>query len=408
MQRMHKKLKISCLISVVLLTLTCHDSFATEVPALVLNQIHPAVDITETRTNSAPKISFAQTDTVLRDRPIQVEKINLESETPKSNPLASKSGDRFDPITNEEPISLRIAQSTPQDSLGDTQPIDLTPVSLPRRAPSFDRFDRFQAGALYKLPAKMFFSLVVDNSVRLETNVFQTNSANSSDFVYRVLPNLTLGYALNKRTRIACNYFLLRDQYTEFNRPLSRNFQSVGFRIDHDVPLRGRANLSFGFFGRALFTNLDYLNDTFFNDLIPSVTLTKPIGRRTIAYASCLGQIRFKRMLNRYQEFDQFYSGGLVHRRGTWTFLLDNTLVSNFGRPIFRGGGNNQVFILTQEAARRIHHKIPLQVYLRGQEIFNVGAPLSPGFAGYNYRIFAGVRLTVAKPPIFPIKLKSR
>lgn len=306
-----------------------------------------------------------------------------------------------------------IAQSVPtdvtgSDPLGDEPTLDLTPVNLPRRNPSFDRFDQFKSGMLYRLPSKMFFTGVVDNSVRLETNVFQTNSRNSSDFIYRVLPNLTLGYALTKRTRVSANYFLLRDQYTKFDRPLSRTLQSVGFQVTHDVPLKDRANLSFGYFNRALFSSLDYIDDPpFLFDIIPSVTLTKPIGNNTIAYGSVLGQVRFRRMFDRYQEFDQFYSGGVVHRKGGWTFLADSTLASNFGRPIYRGGGNNQVIILTEEVARKINPRYPIQTYIRSQQIFNIGAPQSPGFAGFNYRIFGGIRVTVAKPPIFPIKLKD-
>lgn len=351
-------------------TLPCQASAEEETPLVVLNQIHPAM------------LPIATLD--------QIEESPEEA------------------ISAPEFKQLSIAQSVATDTLGDDQPLDLTPVSLPRRAPAFDRFDQFKAGMLYRLPSKMFFSAVVDNSVRLETNVFQTNSRNSSDFVYRLLPNITLGYALTKRTRVACNYFLLRDQYTEFNRPLSRTLQSVGFRIDHDVPLRNNANLSFGLFSRALFSSLDYIDDPpFLNDILPSVTLTKQFGRRTIAYASCLGQIRFRRFLNRYQEFDQFYSGGVVYRKGGWTFLGDGTLASNFGRPVYRGGPNNQVIILTQELARKVHHIAPLQTFIRSQEIFNMGAPQAPGFAGFNYRIFGGIRVTVSKPPIFPIKLKE-
>lgn len=350
--------------------LPCQASAEEETPLVVLNQIHPAMLPTAT--------------------------LDQIEESPE------------EAISAPEFKQLSIAQSVATDTLGDDQPLDLTPVSLPRRAPAFDRFDQFKAGMLYRLPSKMFFSAVVDNSVRLETNVFQTNSRNSSDFVYRLLPNITLGYALTKRTRVACNYFLLRDQYTEFNRPLSRTLQSVGFRIDHDVPLRNNANLSFGLFSRALFSSLDYIDDPpFLNDILPSVTLTKQFGRRTIAYASCLGQIRFRRFLNRYQEFDQFYSGGVVYRKGGWTFLGDGTLASNFGRPVYRGGPNNQVIILTQELARKVHHIAPIQTFIRSQEIFNMGAPQAPGFAGFNYRIFGGIRVTVSKPPIFPIKLKE-
>ena len=351
-------------------------------PPAVLSQIHPAIELDEPVADSDIKLS-------------------VEENEPEESEFLISSSD----LPDLAPIS--IAQSSPTDTLGDTQPIDLTPVSLPRRAPNFNRFDQFKGDLLYRLPGKMFFSCVAENSLRLETNVFQTRRDYSSDMVYRILPNINLGYALNKKTRISCNYFYLRDQYTKFNNPLSRDFHSIGYQIQRDVSLPRNINMTVGFFGRALFTNLDYFDDFFFNDLIPSVTLQKRVGMRSIVYASCLGQVRFRSMLSRYQEFDQFYSGGIVHRRGAWSFLADSTLASNFGRPILRGGGNNQVIILTQEAARQIHHRIPFQVFARGEEIFNVGAINSPGFAGFNYRIFGGIRLTIAKPAIFPIKLKG-
>ncbi len=373
---------------------SCQASEIEQPPLVVLNQIHPAMSVPVSKFE--PEESQETEEFEEDSAPL-----SLAQAIPSSSSTLIKGDVSL-------PGNFSIAQSVPSDSLGDDRPLDLTPVSLPRRAPAFDRFDQFKAGALYRLPSKIFFSAVVDNSVRLETNVFQTNSRNSSDLVYRVLPNITVGYALTKQTRVACNYFLLRDQYTEFNRPLSRTLQSVGFRVDHDVPLRNNANLSFGLFSRALFSSLDYIDDPpFLNDILPSVTLTKQYGRRTIAYASCLGQIRFRRMLSRYQEFDQFYSGGVVYRKGGWTFLGDGTLASNFGRPIYRGGPNNQVVILTQELARKIHHSVPIQTFIRSQEIFNIGAPAAPGFAGFNYRIFGGLRVSVSKPPIFPIKLKE-
>lgn len=400
-----------------ILTFSCQTAIAQEAPP-VLSTIHPPIQdvIASSSLSTASNNDNLETTNLLKpELKLESAKIKTDEILPKTEPnndspdaqIKSVSLNERNQVDGEKPVSLRIAQSTRVDSLGDTQPIDLTPVNLPRRAPSFDRFDRFNSSMLYHLPAKMFFSAVVDNSVRLETNVFQTNSRSSSDLVYRVLPNITVGYALDKKTRVSWNYFLLRDQYTKFNNPLSRDFHSTGWRIDRDFRLPKDYNLSVGFFGRALFANLDYLNETFFNDLIPSVTITKRVSPRAIAYGSCLGQIRFREMLHEYQEFDQFYSGGIVYRKRNWQVLADGTLVSNFGKPRLRGGKNNQIIILTQEIARKVHHRVPIQLFVRGQEIFNMGAPQSPGFAGFNYRIFGGFRVTVAKPPIFPIKLKG-
>jgi hypothetical protein len=308
-----------------------------------------------------------------------------------------------------------IAQSVPTDTTGgtgtgnDPRDFDLTPVSLPRRTPSFNRFEGMQSNALYFLPGRMFFSAIVDNSLRAETNVFQTNSRNRTDMIYRVLPNTTIGYALTRSTRVSANYFFLRDQYTKY-KLLDRNFHSVGFQIDQDLYSKPGMQVTAGFMGRALFATPDEFSSTFFNDLLPSITASKQIGQHAVVYGSVLGQIRFREVLNKFQEGDQFYSLGTTYRRGPWQGLLDFTLNNNFGNSNLRQGENNQVIILTEEIARRIPFlpKLPVDAYVRAQQIFNMGANSSPGYAGINTRIFGGIRAYVTKPVIFPVKLAGK
>ncbi len=310
-----------------------------------------------------------------------------------------------------------IAQSVPTDTTGgtgtgtgtDPRDFDLTPVSLPRRTPSFNRFEGMQSSALYFLPGRMFFSAIVDNSLRAETNVFQTNSRARTDMIYRVLPNTTIGYALTRSTRVSANYFFLRDQYTKY-KLLDRNFHSVGFQIDQDLYTKPGMQVTAGFMGRALFATPDEFSSTFFNDLLPSITASKQIGQHAVVYGSVLGQIRFREVLNKFQEGDQFYSIGTTYRRGPWQGLLDFTLNNNFGNSNLRQGENNQVIILTEEIARRIPFlpKLPVDAYVRAQQIFNMGANNSPGYAGINTRIFGGIRAYVTKPVIFPVKLAGK
>jgi hypothetical protein len=306
-----------------------------------------------------------------------------------------------------------IAQSVPTDTVGgsngDTRDFDLTPVSLPRRTPTFNRMEGFSANALYRLPGRLFFSALVDNSLRCETNVFQTKSHNKTDMIYRVLPNTTLGWALTRSTRVSANYFFLRDQYTKYAKTLDRNFHSVGFQIDQDLYNKNRTSVTLGFFGRALFTTPDEFSDQFFNDLIPSLTVTRQVGYSTVLYGSVLGQIRFREMLSKFQEGDQFYSFGAVHRKNRWTLLGDFTLNNNFGNSNLRQGENNQVIILTEELAYRLPKiKLPMDVYCRAQQIFNMGANNSPGYAGVNTRVFGGIRAFVSKPVVMPVKLAEK
>jgi hypothetical protein len=280
-------------------------------------------------------------------------------------------------------------------------------VQLPERGPQFTTFSTFQTAALYKLPAKMFFSAVVDNSLRLETNVYQTEKDHNADMVYRVFPNILLGYSVTPNTRIAGSYFTFQDQYTTQQEALSRNIQNFGWRVDHDIHITDRTTLTPGFFARTLLTKLNESASHDLTDLIPGVVLSHRVGYADVIYASVLGQLRWKNVFGEFQEGDQFYSIGSIMRRQLWTFWSDLTLNSNFGNQRLRQGQNNQVIILTLEAARQLSRRYPVQAFVQAQPIFNIGAS-SPGYAGFNFRLFGGIRVAVSKPSIFPVKLAAK
>ncbi len=284
-------------------------------------------------------------------------------------------------------LDPRLLAQITQQTVKDTLPIDLTPVRLPERG---NIFDTFRAGALYHLPARMFFDANVENTIRLETNVFSTLRNNRADCIYRVLPNCTLGYALGQRTRVSANYFFLRDTYA-INHILNRNIHSVGGRIDHDSPINDRTTATVGFFARELFST----DQPELNDLIPSMVLVRRAGASSVLYGSMLGQIRFRKVLGRYQEFDQFFSVGGIHRKRAWVFTGDCTYINNFGKRALRFGPNNYNFILTLEAARQISPRLPLAAFVRVEPIFNIGANQAQGFAGVNVRVFGGIRAEI-------------
>ncbi len=297
--------------------------------------------------------------------------------------------------------SATITQAT--EAAAGQLPIELTPVRLPERRSAGEAIDAIKTGFLYKLPARMFFNATVENSLRLETNVYQTAHHQRADMVYRILPNVTLGYNLTRRTSVAANYFFLRDQYTRNAHILSRNIQSAGIRLDHDIPINQRTNARVGLFWRELFVTHFH----WFNDMIPTASISRVVGYRGWVYATVMGQLRWIDWYKTFQEGDQFYSIGGVYRRGGWTFLHDTTLVTNFGKRQLRLGPNNQQFILTFEAAHPIVRHVPVVAFVRAQPIFNIGANEALGFAGYNFRIFGGLRAELNKPAIFPIKLRT-
>lgn len=287
----------------------------------------------------------------------------------------------------------------------DVQPIDLTPVRLPEKDNEFSTMQTFRTNALYKLPAKVFFNASVENSLRLETNVFQTQHNNQADMVYRVLPDVTLGYAFNKTTRVAANYFMFHDLYADHGSSLSRTVHSVGMRADKDFYINPRTIFTASVMNRNLFiSRIPTVNDT-----LPSVSITRRVGENAAVYGSVLGQIRMRDFLGgRFQEGDQFYSMGAVYRDTKWVASADATLIDNFGVGRLRFGPNsNHLIVLTMEGGRRLSQKIPITAFVRAQPIFNIGQEKRAGFAGFNFRLFGGLRMEVSKPALFPEKLKG-
>jgi hypothetical protein len=309
-------------------------------------------------------------------------------------------------------IALSLALCSPsafaQQNVGgsrDLQPIDLTPPRLPVKDNEFSTMQNMRINALYKLPAKMFFNANVENSLRLETNAFQTRHNQRADMVYRVLPNTTLGYSFDQKTRVSANYFYFHDLYADHGSSLSRNVHSISLRGDRDFYLNPTTVLTTSIQNRELFIT----KNPALNDILPSVALSHRVGDNTVLYGSVLGQIRMRDFLGgRFQEGDQFYSLGSVYSNNKWIASADATLIDNFGKGKLRfGPDSNHIIVLTMEGGRRLSQTIPVVAFVRAQPIFNIGAA-NAGFAGFNMRLFGGLRFEVSKPSLFPRDLKSK
>lgn len=313
-------------------------------------------------------------------------------------------------LVNTQMERVPIAQAVPGATITDTgvttaapQAFDLTPVKLPERQSAYGSMQSVRTSLLYYLPPKMFFNAQVENSLRLETNAFQTSSHNKPDMVYRILPNVNLGYAPTPTTRISANYFFFRDQYTVHARTLSHNIHSVGLRGDKDFILSKRDTLTASMFARELFiSNFDELSD-----LLPSVTYVHRVNPTTAMYGSAVGQLRWRNVLSNWQEGDTFFSVGAVKRTPSYELLFDTTLIDNYGRPALRSGvANNHVMVVSLQAGHKISQRLPLTAFVRAEPIFNIGQERQ-GFAGVNFRLFGGIRADFNKPAIFPVSLNS-
>jgi hypothetical protein len=124
-----------------------------------------------------------------------------------------------------------------------------------------------------------------------------------------------------------------------------------------------------------------------------------------VAYASTILQIRGRKYFQApTREIDPFYTWGLMHQRGRWTFSASSTFVQNFRNqfghqallPI-----NNYSMISDFEVARRIVPQLPgLQAFMRAEPIWNMHSHNHPGLAGMDFRLFYGLRFSVSKPSL--------
>ncbi|HEY9680193.1 MAG TPA: hypothetical protein V6C86_01215 [Oculatellaceae cyanobacterium] len=308
-------------------------------------------------------------------------------------------------------------------------PTDVVPLPESEGRNTFG--ERLQFKLLKKLPSRFYFLAVTETSLRDETNVYQTPTrrhmlraasdgipfglltpteqasvlraasiASKNDGVFRVLPNVTAGWALTPKTRVFANYFLLRDQL--FHQiAVNTLIESVGGGIQHDFQLGRRSNLQVTLQARELYQNK--VHKVF--DYLPGVTYSRVVTPRTVVFASALLQMRGKQFaVAPAREIDPFYSVGVVYQRGGWQFSHATTFLQNFRQPFGNNAlipVNNYAFVLDFEVARRVIKKVPgLQVFVRAEPIYNLHSHATPGLSGMDFRIFGGLRLTVSKPTL--------
>jgi hypothetical protein len=310
-------------------------------------------------------------------------------------------------------------------------PTDVVPLPESEGRNTFG--DRLQFNLQKKLPSRFYFLAVTETSLRDETNVYQTPSrahmlraasagipfgalsgtaqasvlkaasiASKNDGVFRVLPNVTAGWALTPKTRVFANYFLLRDQL--FHQvAVNTLIESVGGGIQHDFTFGRRGNLQVTLQARELYQNK--VHKVF--DYLPGITYSHVITPRTVAFASAILQMRGKQFaIAPAREIDPFFSVGVVYQRGGWQFSHATTFLQNFRQPFGNNALipiNNYAFVLDFEVARRVIKKVPgLQVFVRAEPIWNLHSNATPGLSGMDFRIFCGVRLTVSKASLLP------
>jgi len=289
------------------------------------------------------------------------------------------------------PISLPTAPLTPS-----LTPTDVTPVNIGRER------ELLKPGYTYylfqKLPAHLWFNISAETSQRFESNVFFTKSDPKRDYVYRILPNISLGYETFKKINIYCNYFVIKDLFAGRSLLSFPTTQSLAMGIRRDFMLTPRTNFQVDFQARELWqsTNLRQF------DFLPGITLTRFVTPSIVVYANAILQLRGgKYFVAPTREIDPFYTIGCLYTKGSWMFSTVGTLVNNFRHPPFNDAippvSNNSI-ILDFEISHPVPKLPALAMFVRAEPIFNWHSHDFPGISGFDFRLFSGIRMTIAKP----------
>ena len=118
---------------------------------------------------------------------------------------------------------------------------------------------------LTQLPAPPVFRLL--NPFQQKQIIDLLGFVGADDVVFRVLPNVTAGWAATTSTRIFFNYFMIHDQLARSIR-LNTVIHSYAGGIQKDFPLGSRGNLQTEF----QFRELNQIHQQAVFDFLPGVT----------------------------------------------------------------------------------------------------------------------------------------
>jgi hypothetical protein len=250
-----------------------------------------------------------------------------------------------------------------------------------------------------KLPARLWIQGQTEVNNRLDTNVFLNYKKPQPDYVFRIAPNLTVGYNIFNQTSVYAQYFMIKDDYTVHHRPLTEPVtQSIAGGVRHYIiPYQSRYQTYLDFQARELFQSKGLRQA----DLNPSINTSIYVGPHFGIFASALLQMRSQQLfLGPKREMDPFYTVGYWLRRGPWVFNVTDTLVTNYREPHFRYSipkHGNVNMIADFELDRQIGNHPGIQLFVRAEPVFNWRSANAPGLSGFDFRLYGGLRVSFYK-----------
>ena len=249
---------------------------------------------------------------------------------------------------------------------------------------------------MQKLPPRLWFSSVTEVTNRFESNVLFTPRQPRRDYVYRVLPNVTVGYNVLPNTSVYANYFLIKDVFARTGFLSNPTFMSLAGGLRHEIPIGTRSNLQADFQVRQLW-QARLLRQA---DILPGLTFTHVFNPKLIGFINTQLQLRSRNIwaTGSFREIDPFYTVGLLGRWRNWNAIATNTLVTNYRFAQAIPSQGNYAVISDFELNRPVNKNFRgLVAFLRAEPIWNFGGRGQPGLSGFDFRIFGGIRLTATK-----------
>lgn len=265
----------------------------------------------------------------------------------------------------------------------------------------------------YKLPPNFWINASCEAAQRFDSNVFQTLGGGVCDYSFRVQPRIETGWRFSNRFQPYVEYFVIKDVFvkaTDFNPPTSQSLAagvkgSIWTKFDpEDKGLR--KTLSYDFRAREWWFNSHQRQ----YDLLPAL-----IYEQVLRYKSKTSHTKYElrgllqldqrktRDSGSTEEIDPFLSARIIHARGRWLGSAGVTVPVDFptytgDKPRLRTGA----VIGTIDIARQMKNIPNAFMFVQAQPIWNFSDESVPGYSGFNFRLFSGLRLVFNRSPVTP------
>lgn len=290
----------------------------------------------------------------------------------------------------------------------DITPLPDTELPTPPGTPA-SYFRPWPPNWAYKLPNNFWLRSVIQTEQRYDTNVFNTPKAKVSDYALREHPYLQMGWRFTNHFEPYVEYFLIKDVHvkaTDFNPPTSQSLAGGA---------KGAIWASFDPNNKGLRKTLAYdfrFREWWFNshqrqyDLLPSLIYEQVLQSKSktnftkFELRSMLQLDQRKTRTGTTREIDPFFNARILHARGRWLFQGGVTLALDF--PTYTGAKpklKTGALIGTIDISRQVPHIPNLQCFIQGQPIWSFSDKGVPGYTGFNFRLFSGVRMIFDRPP---------